>query len=422
MSTITLVGSSNLSSKADEVAAPARASTMRFATWLTYAPIVVTTVLSKISIPPYGARGLGVSYPILIVLFLAGALSGRVGISPRRGAYLGVLIGLIGLVHVLRQEDFSVTSLLFLIVVSTMLVLEIRRPGKRPADVMNFVANFVAVIAVLGVIQFSAQFVVGERYAFPIESFTPKGFLISGFHYLNTLYYGSSILKTNGIFLSEPSFYSQLVAIGLLAELSCSQRLPRIALLCLAILFSYSGTGFIVLAAGLPIVLISTRRFDLLAALVGMIVLAAAFAVPLKLDILLNRISEFGQHSSSAYQRFIGWYFLAQDSLSQDTMRALFGYGAGTFRNIAFQYSSYGTAELLHSKIIEEYGLLGFIGYIGFLMYCIFSSPFPLGLRVAVAVLQFMNGAFAEPATGITLSLLLLTPFDVEQGDVQDRK
>jgi hypothetical protein len=381
----------------------------RLADWLAYSPLVITTLFSKVSVPPLGGQGLGLGYPLMLVFFTIGVLTGRVVIDAKRAAYFAIMIGCFGMAHVLRMEPFSALSFFFMTVVSLLYALSVPRPGRGPEDAMRFVANYSAIIAVCGVVQFVAQFVIGKKLAFPIENFTPAAFLITGFHSLNPLSYGSSILKANGIFLLEPSFFSQLMAIGLIVEMAVAKRLLRIALFTLAIVLSYSGTGLLVVAVSLPILLMLDRRLDLLAIMIGVAVLALAFAVPLKLDVFLARLQEFNNPTSSGWLRFVGWFYLAMDTLSTDTWRTLFGYGAGTFHLIA-RHSMYAVAEMLHSKILVEYGLLGFLSYVGFLMYCIFTSPMPIAVRIAVAALQFMAGAFAEPVCGITLTLLLLTP------------
>jgi len=381
-------------------------------TWsdaLIYAPLVVTTILGKLSVPFLASKGLGVTYPILIVVFALGLLVRRVTVDGRRATYFFLLVAFVGLVHIFLEDEFSNSALLLFIAASVFFVLNVPRQDKGPRQAMRFFADFAACIAVCGIAQFFLQPVVGARYAFPIESFTPAGFLIKGFHYLNPLYYGASIYKSNGIFELEPSFFSQFMAVALIVEISETKRISRIALIMLATLLSYSGTGLLILLLAMPLALVRERRIDILLVLIGAAVLAFLFAVPLRLDVILSRVGELGSTRSSAAVRFINWWQLAGDSLIQDPVRALFGYGAGTFRQTVSE-SRYVVAEILHSKILEEYGILGFAIYVGFLMYCIFTAPFPIAVRVAIALMQFMNGAFGEPVLGITLSLLVLTP------------
>ncbi len=381
----------------------------RIAEWLLYAPLVLTTLFGKLAIPAMASQGLGLGYPLMISCLLIGLLIGRVTIDARRGAYFAVMIGFIGMVHAIREEEFSLFSLLFMTVVSMISVLSVPQRGRTPEDMMRFVANYACLIAICGILQFFGQFVIGKTYAFPIENLVPNQFVIKGFNYLNPLYYGSSVLKTNGIFLLEPSTFSQLMAIGLLMEMMTRARIARLALFTLAIILSYSGTGLIVLAASLPLLLYMEKRLDLLVILIGIVALAAALAVPLRLDVFMSRIQEFGDPRSSGYQRFVGWIYVVHDELGRDGWRALFGFGAGTFK-LVVAHAIQSSSEMLHAKILIEYGVVGFVLYVGFLIYCIFTSPMPLALKVAITMQQFMGGAFTEPIAGIALTTVLLIP------------
>lgn len=377
------------------------------ARWVTYAPVVATTIFCKIGVPPFAARGLGLGFPLLFLALIIGIVTGRVVLDLKRTVYFALLVSLLGLINLFRQETFSVTSLIFLGAVGMTYIFAVPRNGGIEVA-LRFFSNLAAVIAVCGIVQFFLQFVIGPRLAFPIESFLPTSLLVQGYHYLNPLYYGSPVLKSNGVFLQEASFFSQLVAVALVIELQAFKRIARLILLTLAILVSYSGTGLIILAVCLPILLVVERRVDVLFMLLGAALLFAILAVPLQLDIIVGRISEFTEPRSSAAMRFVDWIYLVGDELFKDPGTLLFGSGAGSFRDAAARVT-YPVAEMMHAKMLVEYGLLGAFAYIGFLFYCIFTSPAPLVVRVAVAVLHFMAGAYSEPVTGIALSVLLLT-------------
>jgi hypothetical protein len=381
----------------------------RFGNFLVYSPLIASTLFAKVSVPPFGAQGIGVTYPLVGLFVLAGLLSRRLGIDVGRAAYFAILFGTLGLVQVIREEAFSLSGFVLLGVSSLLYTFRTEQAQGSVRGRFKFFSNYCAILAVFGIVQFLAQFAIGPKNAFPVESFLPAGFLIHGFHYLNPLYYGSSVLKANGIFLLEPSFFSQLMAIALLVELSFETRIRNIIVISLAIIFSYSGTGILILVISLPIALVKERRADILLAIIGLAMAALLFATPLKLDIFLERAGEFTDPNSSAYIRFVSWYALAKDALSVDAWHALFGYGTGTFRAVGGEYSS-SAAEIFHSKMLIEYGIAGFSAYLGFVLYCLFSSPLPLAVKVGALVMTFMAGAFAEPVTGVILTLILLAP------------
>jgi hypothetical protein len=311
-------------------------------------------------------------------------------------------------VQVVREQDFSLSSLIFMIVTSFVYVLGVPRPGKGIDDAMRFFVNFVTVIALCGIVQFAMQF-VSKTAAFPIDNLVPQGFIIRGFNNLNPLYYGSTIFKSNGVFLKEPSFFSQIIAMAIVVELATLKRFSRLGILALAAILSYSGTGLLVLAVCFPVLLIRNHRLDVLGLIVGVILIASLFAVPLRLDLILSRIYEFNDPSSSAFQRFVSWIYLLRDTTFSSPGLALFGYGPGNFHDVEV-VAPFNVSELFHSKVIIEFGLLGGLLYTGFLMYCIFTSEAPFVVRLAVVVLHFMNGAYADSVLGMALTLVLLTP------------
>ena len=376
--------------------------------WLVYAPLVATTIFSKFAIPPFGARGLGIGLPLVFLSLATGFVLGRVRIHPGRACFYALTVVVLGTLQILRQEPFSLLSLGYMAAVGLTYTLIVPRTAEQFPESAELFSNFVVFFAICGITQFFLQFLVGAKYVFPIENFAPVNFIVHGFNYLNPLFQGSSIYKANGVFLLEPSFFSQLLAIGLLVEFVTRQRASRLAILILAMIVSYSGTGLVILVFGLPAALLGNRRADLIVVFAAVVVLCAILAAPLRLDIFLDRLGEFGSSGSSASARFVGWISLFEQTLFNDPAHAFAGYGAGAFRDIA-AHASYPVAEMLHSKIFIEYGLLGGALYIGFLLYCIFSAPAPAAIKVAITVLHFMAGAYSEPVIGIALSLLLLT-------------
>jgi hypothetical protein len=61
-------------------------------------------------------------------------------------------------------------------------------------------------------------------------------------------------------------------------------------------------------------------------------------------------------------------------------------------------------------KIVFEFGLVGAVAYFGFLFCCLFSSPAPRLLTVAVGITYLLNGMYAPFAHGLALGLLLWSP------------
>jgi hypothetical protein len=262
------------------------------------------------------------------------------------------------------------------------------------------------IIALCGIGQYVLQFFVNTAYVFPMENFLPADWRVTGFNMQAPIAYGSSIYRANGIFMQEPSFFSQFLAIAVLAELMGPARLWRVALYGAAILASYSGTGLVILAVCMPVLILASRRWGLMIAIAIVLLLLFLAAPYLHIDHLIARIGEFGSERSSAYERFVGGFRIFEASVAADPWKMLFGYGAGSYRDLVHGLN-HPAAEMALFKIVVEYGLVGTLLYFGFVLFCIFSARGPFVLRLALAVSLFMNGAYNTFVHSLALALLV---------------
>jgi hypothetical protein len=370
------------------------------------APLVGATFISKFGFPPLAQMGIGVSIFFLLGACAAGALLGGMSIEPRRLALFTAMIGILGLIQIFQPNSFSPSSLLLLVAVHLPYIFTV--PGTDDRDrIVKFFLGIVTFFALCGIGQYCLQFFVNPRFLFPIENFTPSSLIVQQFHNQANMGYGSHEYRANGVFLLEPSFFSQVLAVAIVAELCTFGRLSRIGLYGVALVVSYSGTGLIVLAVCLPLCLIAQRRWNLL--VLGILILAVVIGLQLFFhgNRLLSRIGEFDSEQSSAYMRFVGGFGMFDKFLWGDPWRALFGYGAGSFANYASGVHSYAAAEMALFKIVFEFGVVGSIAYFGFLFGCLGSSSAPRLLILAVGITYFLNGIYVPFAHGLAMSLLL---------------
>lgn len=376
------------------------------------APVVGATVLSKFAIPPWGAQGFGLIFPIIFAALAFGLISGRLQFAWRRLLLFMMMLSVLGLVQVLRGDLFSLSSVALMAVLGLCYVFTGRTfapDGVHGSSFDNeraleFFRNLTFCIAALGIAQAVVLKIGGQRLGFPIENYVPEAFLTQGFNNITPLHYGSSTYKANGVFMLEPSVFSQITAIGLVAELIGRARLMRLVVYTGAMIVAYSGTGILILAVSLPAYVILYRRWKLLVPGAFIVALLVLLAEPLQLNAILNRTGEFDRAGSSGFARFVGWQELFAERLWNSPLHALFGRGAGSFVSEAAGYSA---AQMSYSKIIFEFGVLGALVYFGFVFYCILSSRAPLLVRIAVSVCYFLNGAYSPTVTGLALSLLL---------------
>ena len=370
------------------------------------APLIGATFISKFGFPPLTSLGIGVSIFFLLGACAAGALLGGMTIEPRRLALFTAMIGILGLIQIFQPNTISPSSLLLLIAVHLPYIFTV--PGSYDKDrIIKFFLGIVMVFACCGIAQYGLHFFVNPRYLFPIENFTPDSLIVKQFNHQAALAYGSTEYRSNGVFLLEPSFFSQVLAVAIVAELCTFGRMSRLAVYGLALITSYSGTGLIVLAICLPLCGIAQRRWGLLVA--GLLASAVIIAVQLSFHAhtVLSRVAEFDSDQSSGYMRFVGGFRLFDKFLWEDPWRAFFGYGAGSYAGYASGTHAYAAAEMALFKIVFEFGVVGAVVYFGFLFGCLYSSPAPRLLILAVGITYFLNGIYVPFAHGLALSLLL---------------
>ncbi len=191
-------------------------SAARFALLAT--PLVGATFLSKFAFPPFGAQGIGISVFLVLAALMIGLYADCVRIDSRRLTLFALMICCLGLMQIFQPDAFSPTSLLLLVAVHLPYVFTVPQSndGER---IIKFFIQIVTVFALLGIAQYGLEFFVNVRYLFPIENFVPDTFIVQNFNHQAVMAYGSHEYRANGVFLLEPSFFSQVLAVAIVAEL-----------------------------------------------------------------------------------------------------------------------------------------------------------------------------------------------------------
>jgi hypothetical protein len=371
-------------------------------------PLIGATLLSKFAIPPFGAKGVSIVIPLLLIAAATGFLTRRLTISPQRLAAYLILIGLLGAFQLFRAGPISKGSFVVLAALHVPYVLTLAEQRELGSATVDFFLKLARVIAWCAIAQFVLKSFVPVRYLFPIENFVPHAFVVQQFNEQGVIEYGSQLYRSNGVFMLEPSFCSQLLAVAVMVELGTLSRFRHLAIYALGMLVTYAGTGFLILGVCVPIFVIQSGRWSLL--LIGAVAIAA-LAVGgsyLHLDRFIARAHEFNSVGSSGFARFVGGFYLFKQFLWNDPVRALVGFGAGSFKAYALR-AHWPVAEMALTKLIFEYGLIGTAAYFGFLLYCLTGSTLPRPAVVAVALTMVLNGIYTPFAHGLALSLLVWT-------------
>ncbi|MCR5868796.1 hypothetical protein [Aquincola sp. J276] len=375
-------------------------------------PLHAATTISKFGIPGLGALGLTFAIPLIYVAVLCGSLSGRLRVHPRRFQLFVLMAAVLWLMQLFMAEGFSAPSLLMLCALHLPYVFSMRSGCDRTLLAWVAFRRISTVLACLGIAQYLLQFAIGSTLAYPIDNLLPSSMKVAGFNSQGWIEYGSATLRSNGVFMLEPSFFSQVLAIAIIGELVYGDTgWWRIALHLTGIVVSYSGTGLLSLAACVPVWVVMERRWKWAAAAgVGALLFAALIASGVAADnpfmkIFLQRSLEFTSPGSSGFARFVGGYYMFDQYLWPDAVRALFGVGAGTFLpySLTAHYPAHGMALF---KMVFEFGIVGAAFYFAFIVYCFASSAAPLLLRVAIFV-PLMIQNYVPFAHGLALSLLI---------------
>jgi hypothetical protein len=280
---------------------------------------------------------------------------------------------------------------------------------KRTLQTFQFL---VMLLSCLGAVQFVAQFVVDGTKLINFYGIVPD-FLTSdpsSGWWDNPRNFGQGIIsrgiiKSTGLFLTEPSALSQMTALGILIEVLEFRRPRYLLVLALGFLVAYSGTGLLFLLIFLPLAGLRHGRAGLSASLVAMFILGLVATGIIDLSAFTSRVGEFGQTGSSGFQRFVAPILLAAKHFNTDSLQALL-VGSGPGMAKTFNEKWYGGGSLASwFKLIYEYGIIGSFIFCCFSASCLRRSRCP-GLVVAAIIFGFL---FLQMFMTITIGLCTLS-------------
>jgi hypothetical protein len=272
-------------------------------------------------------------------------------------------------------------------------------------DLLEFFNRLMVVLAIVALVQWGAQ-LVGWRYEDPLASL-PDTLLLHTYNTFYPIYYGSEIMKTNAVVFLEPSFCSQYLALAVVIQLLLGGKRWRLALYLGAILTTLSGTGLLLLALGVSVLII--RRGGRWAVQTVIIVGAAIVAVSLTpvAAIIGPRLSETTQTNSSGNARFVAPYIQVADALSSNFSALMFGRGPGAVSrstgNVVFNPYGLEINYPVVPKLAAEYGLIAAIVFAWFILPAIAGRPRSPTLAAVLLLLYLaLSGSLLQPATVYT--------------------
>jgi len=309
-------------------------------------------------------------------------------------------------------KSFSLPALLLVIALIFPYSFQLNMlKGEAATRQLERYVDLTYYIGIAGFIQYFAQFVIGAKYAYPIEHFLPDALITHNYNYLNELSYGSTTYKANGIFLLEPSYFSQMLVFGFSLEAARRKRPWRLFSYLACYTVSFSGTGIVLMAVVFPTLMIVYRRFSLLVLMIVGGFTIITFGESLGLGIFLERSQEFDSTQSSGYMRYVGPALILGQYLWNDPQKWLFGVGSGMFQHMTPK-PIYNAAETGWAKLILEFGLVGSFAYFFFLYTSIFRSPQPTVLKAALGMMTLLSGITDAPPHSHIIPLLIWLHLD----------
>src|SRR5438876_2681857 len=243
--------------------------------------------------------------------------------------------------------------------------------------------RFALIVTIAGICQFAAQVVVPGPTLFTFADFLPDTILTQNFNDVIPVPGAEELNKSNGFFLLEPSHFSQLLGLALVAEMAFFRPSWRLAVLGLGLLLSYSGTGLVICAVFVPLLLVHRGHGRLV-----LVILASAFALLVFADLLyltsmFERLNEFGSEQSSAFARFLSPFYLFNDFVFPQVQTTLFGLGPGSIEPY-FRSEDYAVHDPTWGKVFFEYGVVGTIPFMVFVCRCMFADARSYWLSAAL--------------------------------------
>ena len=368
--------------------------------------LLLEVFLQKIALP-----GTGGIYPLSLLIFpaitSAAFLAGVLEINTTAFIwYAGfILVGILS-AAVSPSPHVSVLSLGFLVVAQFPLVFRCRSPDITYQRVLDFLSTLGCLCALIGVLQFLGQFVVGVDVAFFLDKHMPQSATVSGYNSLIPLYWTSPVYKSNGVFFLEPAFFCQFLAMAVVAELLAGPRTLRLVVLTAGLVCSYSGTGLTMLAVFLPFHFLrhGHSRLFFFAGVISLVLIF--FGDTLSLDAFTRRLSEFSDVDSSGWARFLSMFIVLQKVVFANDLTFFLGRGPGTVQE-QFRLFSFNAFDPTWGKVIYEYGLVGSFAYFRF-FYLAFGKG-PKGLRFAVGYTYlFLGGYLLNPSILMQVAALVV--------------
>lgn len=378
--------------------------------------LMVVVIVGQRFALPIGDEGVSIVLVLALFVVLALVADGGLTHDLTRTILFLVAVAACGLttwLHTLSGDAVSTNSFFLLLVVYLPWLFRVPDHHGRQAGARWLAKLYVRVMlaaAAVAVVEMAVQVLGVWTFIDPIQEHVPPQWLLANYNTNNPTEYASPIIKSQAFVFLEPSFLSQFLGLALIVAILRRAPLWQLGLLGLAMFCTYSGTGIVLVAVGLVIVLVRSPR----SIRPSMVILGAAGVAALLLssyaEPLLARTSEASDSSSSLSLRFIAPYQQVEAGLEQEPLRYLIGAGPGSSERVlesAREGSGLAVVYTIIPKLIFEYGLIAGTLFLAFIAVTLFrQSPGPVVPLALTVMLGLLSGSLLQPHTLLMAWLL----------------
>lgn len=353
--------------------------------------LIAAVFLQRFAVPVAESQ-LGIGLVIGLLVAGWGALAGRLVVEPTRFVLYCLTLAAILVSLALAGQPFSMLSLAMFCLLYLPFVLVLPLGAADYCRLLGGFQTIALIVAGSAVLQFLVQFALGAAWMFPFDQLLPRPVFIPGFNLVIEI--AGGIVKATGLWLLEPSHLSQLMAVALIVEFARFRRPAVLAALAIGLLLAFSGTGLLLLAVFLPVLLIGSGRGGWLAA--GLVPLALGFwamADTFPVNYFVARLGEFANPQASGSMRFFGPFWAVADLFAGRPDLLLTGVGPGGMADAVWHFD-YAVQDSSWLKLIVEYGLMGGVPFAVFYGYCLFAGCPDRRLAAALLFKVLFLGGF----------------------------
>ena len=344
--------------------------------WWAGVMFALVVLLQRFSVP--GIK-VGMLLPVVLVWAFLGIRAGVIEIDRRRfllwATAVGVTAGItvvqtwVGTAPLISMSSWALVNVVWLPAI-------IRFVDRRRATFERFLVVVVWICTALavGCIAMMAVQLAGVHYHDWMKDVFPSTLLEQGFSLATPVQFGSTVYRANAWIGLEASTTSFQVGIGLLAAILTRRSLLVHAVLLVGLFATVAGSGFLLVLAGLAVIIVMPIRRILVRPLVPLLALGGALLATPYGQTLVARSDEASNTGSSASLRAIQPYNVLWPSWSSDIPTAVLGGGPGSSQRLANLNPLRGLVPL-PAKIFYDYGLIAGLVLAIFLLYCYVEGP-----------------------------------------------